>query len=147
MFALADRLKLERIVANLVDNAIKYTRAGGVSIELIAHQTDQVADAEFAIRVRDTGIGILPENVPFLFDEFYQVNNHERDRSKGFGMGLAICKQLARSVGGSVRLADTSPHGSCFELSLRRVGADRGGRPLGPPRDERDPAAAGFCRV
>jgi PAS domain S-box-containing protein len=147
VFALADRLKLERIVANLVDNAIKYTRAGGVSIELIAHQTDQVADAEFAIRVRDTGIGILPENVPFLFDEFYQVNNHERDRSKGFGMGLAICKSLARHIGASVRLARTGSEGSCFEITLRRVRADRGGRPGGEAGDRRDPAQAGLCRV
>ena len=147
-FALADRLKLERIVANLVDNAIKYTQSGGVTIELSAPEPDRHSDdPPFAIRVRDTGIGVPPENVPFLFDEFYQVNNHERDRSKGFGMGLAICKQLARNLGGSVRLADTSAGGSCFELSLRRVRADRGGRPLGPPRDRCDPAEAGVCSV
>jgi signal transduction histidine kinase len=147
VFALADRLKLERIVANLVDNAIKYTHAGGVTIELLAPDANDDADARLSIRVRDTGIGVPPQNAPFLFDEFYQVNNHERDRSKGFGMGLAICKQLARSLDGSIRLADTGSGGSSFELTLRRVGPDRGGRPLGPPRDRRDPAEAGLCSV
>ena len=60
------------------------------------------------MRVRDTGIGISEQNVPYLFDEFYQVNNHERDRSKGFGMGLAICRCLARHIGGG-RAARPAP--------------------------------------
>jgi PAS domain S-box-containing protein len=142
LLALTDRLKLERIVANFVDNAIKYTRAGGVTIELASH-----VPAEIAVRVSDTGIGVPRENVPFLFDEFYQVNNHERDRSKGFGMGLAICKSLARHIGATVRLAHTGDDGSCFEIALRRVRADRGGRPGGEEGDRSDPAEAGLCRV
>src|SRR6185295_11829212 len=104
---------------NLVDNAIKYTSRGGVSIVLSA------SAGEVLLRISDTGIGIPQENVPYLFDEFYQVNNLERDRSKGFGMGLAICKCLARHVGGDVRLASTSPEGSSFEISLKNVSVDR----------------------
>jgi PAS domain S-box-containing protein len=152
-----DRQKLDRILSNLVDNAIKYTSRGGVSVELAT------SGGECAVRVTDTGIGIPPENVPFLFDEFYQVNNYERDRSKGFGMGLAICRCLARHLGGDVRLVATrAGAGSCFELTLPAasaaasasvasadpgVGADRGGRPGGADGDRPDPQAAGLCGV
>jgi PAS domain S-box-containing protein len=107
-----DRQKLERIIANLVDNAVKYTRAGGVTIGLIGR------NEEFSLRVTDTGIGVPRENAPFLFDEFYQVNNTQRDRSKGFGMGLAICRYLATQLGGTVLLVDTSEQGSSFEVTL-----------------------------
>jgi PAS domain S-box-containing protein len=107
-----DRQKLDRLIGNLVDNALKYTTSGGVVIELIP------AAESFSVRVTDTGIGIPADTAPYLFDEFYQVNNSERDRSKGFGMGLTICKYLAQQLGGSVRLVTTSERGSCFEVTL-----------------------------
>lgn len=107
-----DRHKLERIVSNLVDNAIKYTSAGGVTVAL------EEVDGRLSVSVSDTGAGIPRETVPFLFDEFYQVNNHERDRTKGFGMGLAICRCLASQLGADVRLARTGPEGSCFRVTL-----------------------------
>jgi PAS domain S-box-containing protein len=107
-----DRQKLERLIANLVDNAIKYTRVGGVTLSLIPR------DEQFCLRVTDTGMGVPMENAPYLFDEYYQVNNTERDRSKGFGMGLAICKYLAIQLGGTVRLLNTSDQGSSFEVAL-----------------------------
>ncbi len=152
---LTDRQKLERVVSNLVDNAIKYTPRGVITIGLIV-QSDAVC-----IHVTDTGIGIPQANVPYLFDEFYQVNNHERDRSKGFGMGLAICKSLARHIGAEVRLVSTGGDGSCFELRIEKradgdglqaaggeaVRDDRGGRQGGAPGDQRDPAPTGLCGV
>jgi signal transduction histidine kinase len=113
-----DRQKLERIIGNLIENAIKYTARGGVTLELaIDDQSDR-----FAIRVRDSGIGIPQDKVDYLFNEFYQVNNYERDRSKGFGMGLAICRSLARHIGADVRLASSGADGSCFEILLDRAG-------------------------
>jgi signal transduction histidine kinase len=168
-----DRQKLERIIANLVDNAIKYTEHGGVTVGLVQQQQQSSGgDGEqVVVRVSDTGIGIPRENVPFLFDEFYQVNNYERDRSKGFGMGLAICRCLARHIAGDVRLASTGPQGSCFEIVIadvepdvgggrsagegkpgerpdrEDVGAHRGGRPGGAPGRRADPEAARLCRV
>ena len=178
-----DRQKLERIVSNLLDNAIKYTSHGGVTLELTTSAaatmpgdgaegaTEPDRDTTCVIRIRDTGIGIPEDKAPYLFDEFYQVNNYERDRSKGFGMGLAICRSLARHIGADVRLAETGLHGSCFEIVLgvggvggadarnddragdnageaaaaeSRVRADRGGRPLGAAGDRHDPAPAGI---
>jgi signal transduction histidine kinase len=112
------------------------------------------ANGEVRVRISDTGIGVPEANVPYLFDEFYQVNNYERDRSKGFGMGLAICKSLARHIGADVRLAGTSPEGSCFEVVLSAgsgngtaLGADRRGRSGGASGDRPDPAEAGLCGV
>ena len=143
-----DRQKLERILSNLVDNAIKYTDAGGVALSMRTICNDPVtADRQIAVSVTDTGRGIPAENIPYLFDEFYQVNNYERDRSKGFGMGLAICRQLARHLGGDVRLASSSPQGSCFELLLKSLCPDRGGRPGGAQGDHAHSQAAGVCRV
>jgi signal transduction histidine kinase len=136
-----DRHKLERILSNLVENAIKYTSCGGVVIAL----TQEPGRVSF--KVTDTGIGVAPQNVPFLFDEFYQANNFERDRSKGFGMGLAICRSLARHLGGDIKLAATSGEGSCFEFSIHNLGADCRGRSGGADGDRPAAAAAGLCRV
>jgi PAS domain S-box-containing protein len=156
VFVLSDRQKLERIISNLVDNAIKYTSRGGVTLDLVAR------NGEASVEVHDTGVGVSSEHVPHLFDEFYQVNNYERDRSKGFGMGLAICRSLARHVGGDVRLERTSGEGSCFAVVVRdqqqqrdqreqhereQVGLDRGGRPRRADGDQQTAEAPGLCGV
>ena len=138
----ADRRKLDRLVTNLVDNALKFTTRGGVALEWAA-LGDQVA-----VRIRDSGIGIPEGSAPYLFDEFYQVDNHERDRTKGFGIGLAICRSLARQLGGDVRLVASSSEGSCFEVVVpAAVRAGRGGRPDGEAGDRVHPEAAGLCRL
>lgn len=109
----SDRTKLERVIGNLVDNAIKYTNAGGVTLSL-----ERVRN-EFVVKVEDTGIGIPACHVDSLFDAFYQVDNADADRSKGFGLGLSICQNLARQVNSEIRLAHTGDAGSCFELVVR----------------------------
>jgi PAS domain S-box-containing protein len=139
--AQTDRHKLERIVSNLVDNAIKYTRHGGVTVELVALNDEAV------VRICDTGIGVPESHIPYLFDEFYQVDNYERDRSKGFGMGLAICKYLARHIGADVRLGDTGPRGSCFEIVLKGNDSHSGRRQGSATGDHANPQEAGLCRV
>jgi len=112
-----DRHKLERIVGNLIENAIKYTLRGGVTI--IAHVATNDDTPVLTVQVADTGVGVPRDQADHLFDEFYQVGNDERDRRKGFGLGLAICRSLARQLGGDVRLAATGPDGSCFEVAIR----------------------------
>ena len=111
---LTDRMKLERIVSNLVDNAIKFTDRGGVALEAKALEGSTV------VRVSDSGVGIPPEIAPHLFDEFYQGPGHAENGRKGFGMGLTICRLLARQLGGDVRLARTGPDGSSFDLVIGR---------------------------
>jgi PAS domain S-box-containing protein len=142
-----DRVKLERVISNLVDNGLKYTQRGGVDLS-VSRTARGVA-----VTVADTGVGIPAKCVPHLFDEFFQVNNHERDSRKGFGLGLAICTHLARQIGADVRLADTGSDGSRFEVALdvdlqvRGVGAAGGGRQDGPAGDRAAAQEAGLCRV
>lgn len=128
-----DRQQFERVISNLVDNAIKFTEHGGITVELIPPVRlpgQEPGGGGVRVRVRDTGIGIPAHSAGHVFDEFYQVNNHERDRKKGFGIGLAICRSLARQFGGDIRLIDSSPAGSCFEVlvpAAAAAAASRGG--------------------
>jgi signal transduction histidine kinase len=108
---MSDRQKLERVVSNLVDNAIKFTERGGVTLELLP--TD---GGGAAVRVTDTGMGVDARHAPHLFDEFYQAKRGPG--GSGFGMGLAICRFLARQLGGDARLVHTGPVGSCFEVTV-----------------------------
>ena len=110
-----DRLKLDRILANLVDNAIKFTPAGQVRVET------QQAGTNLEIHVVDTGVGIEVGVQNRLFEEFFQVDNHQRDRKKGFGMGLAIAQRLARQLGGDICVDSALGRGSRFSVCLPGV--------------------------
>jgi signal transduction histidine kinase len=110
-----DRLKLERVLNNLVGNAVKYAPAGTVRVAA------ETAGSGLEIHVTDTGVGIASEHLGRLFDEFYQVENHERDRQKGFGLGLAIGRRLSRQLGGDLAVASTVGRGSRFTVVLPGV--------------------------
>jgi signal transduction histidine kinase len=136
-----DRHKVERIVGNLVENAIKYTPRGGITVSALRVEGGQA----IAIQVRDTGIGVPHDKAEALFDEFVQLGNDERDRRKGFGLGLAICRALAQQIGGTVRLASTGPQGSCFELRLP-VGEEEHAEPSTEP-SAGAATGSGLCEV
>lgn len=123
-----DRRRLTRALSNLVGNAVKYTETGGVRIE--AGQNHQGID----LHVIDTGVGIPPHLHGRLFDEFFQVNNPERDRAKGFGFGLAIAKRLVEQVGGRIAVASQVGSGSRFTIHLPEPAAVAPGPDAGGPR-------------
>ena len=110
-----DRLKLDRILSNLLSNAIKFTDTGEVRIDA------QRAGNALEIHVIDSGVGIEPELRERLFEEFFQVHNHERDPRKGFGLGLAIARRLARQLGGDIQLDSGVGRGSRFTVVLPGV--------------------------
>lgn len=110
----ADRVKLGRVLANLVSNAIKFTNEGEVVVST-AVRGDGVV-----IEVRDTGIGIDPQHMQVIFDEFMQLRNPERDRYKGTGLGLAICKRLIEAMGGTISVSSVPGKGSTFAVVLPR---------------------------
>lgn len=120
--ARTDRVKLERILGNLVQNALKFTGQGGVEIAV------EVIGEELSIHVIDSGEGIKPEDQEMLFTEFFQVHNRERDRNKGYGLGLAICRRVARLLGGDVRVSSRVGHGSRFTVSVPGVVVRGAGR-------------------
>jgi signal transduction histidine kinase len=115
LYITTDRVKLERILSNLVGNALKFTRQGGIKIDA------QVAPGGLELHVIDTGIGIAPEHREKLFEEFYQVGNEERDRGKGFGLGLAIVRQLVHQLGGDITVESALGQGTSFTVILPGV--------------------------
>lgn len=116
-WAYTDAALLQRLLGNLVDNALKYTPHGGVLVLVRAR------GAQLWIEVRDTGIGIAPEHWPRLFNEFYQVDNPGRDRSRGLGMGLSIVQRLARLLAHPIVLRSWPGHGSLFRVVVPRAAA------------------------
>lgn len=117
LFVHGDPILLERILVNLVANAVRYSRQGGVLVGCRRRGT------QVRIEVWDTGIGIAPEHQEMIFQEFYQVGNPERDRGKGLGLGLSIAARLARLLGGRIDLRSIPGRGSVFAVQLSRVEA------------------------
>ena len=114
--AYTDPGMLAGLLARLLDNAIKASPRGGrVLLAARRHGTG------IRIEVRDGGIGIAPIHQPRVFDEFFQVGNPERDRRKGFGLGLPIVSRLAALLGTRVELRSRLRAGSCFWLVLPRA--------------------------
>jgi signal transduction histidine kinase/CheY-like chemotaxis protein len=109
-----DPMLLERIVGNLVDNAIKYTARGSVTLSA------ESVGPHVRFAVRDTGAGIAPEERQRIFEEFYQVGNPERDRAQGLGLGLAIVRRFARLLGTEVELDSDLGRGAEFALRMPR---------------------------
>jgi signal transduction histidine kinase/CheY-like chemotaxis protein len=131
-FAKSDPVLVERILRNLVSNAIRYTESGSVVVGCRRHQ------GALRVSVYDTGIGIQPADQSLVFEEFYQVGNPERDRSKGLGLGLAIVERLARLIGATITLRSSPGQGSMFAFDLQRAEPVE----LPPLRLNRDGAAS-----
>ncbi len=122
----ADPNLLERILRNLLSNAVKFTERGEVALSL------NVQGEWAAITVRDTGCGIAPEHQEEVFHEFVQLNNPERDRAKGMGLGLSIVSRLCRLMDVTLKLQSAPGTGSSFELllPLHTVSAHEAGLPV-----------------
>ena len=105
-----DPALLERILRNFISNAVRYTVSGGV---LVGCRT---RGKWLELQVWDTGPGIPPESQREIFQEFYQLNNLERDRTKGLGLGLAIVDRLARLLGYTIKVASKLKAGTMFSV-------------------------------
>jgi two-component system, OmpR family, phosphate regulon sensor histidine kinase PhoR len=119
----ADRKRLEQMLTNLVENAIKFNRDGGEVVIEYEHGTCS------RIRVRDTGEGIPAQHLDRLFERFYRVDRARSRDLGGTGLGLAIVKHLARAHGGEVRVSSELGQGSVFEIDLPTQAAGNGGPP------------------
>jgi two-component system sensor histidine kinase BaeS len=105
----ADGDRLLQVAANLIENALRETPAGGAVT--VSAEPDRLL-------VTDTGAGIAPEDVPHAFERFYLYDKADKDRPLGSGLGLAIVKQLATAMGGDVTV-QSGPRGTTFEVRLR----------------------------
>lgn len=111
----ADGVLLERILINLVSNALRYTERGGIVVGC------RRRGAHVRIEVWDSGIGIAPAQQEAVFQEFYQAGNPERDRHRGLGLGLAIAARLACLLGSRIELSSRPGTGSMFAFELPRA--------------------------
>ncbi|MCP9834552.1 MULTISPECIES: ATP-binding protein [unclassified Cyanobium] len=111
-----DDLKLRQILYNLLGNACKYTNEGEIrlSVEALPRQSHALT---LLFRVSDTGIGMAPETLPFIFDEFIGHSNPAQAQQSA-GLGLAICSRLAKLMGGDISVVSTLGSGSCFSVRL-----------------------------
>jgi signal transduction histidine kinase len=107
----ADRTRLEQVAANLIDNAVKYTPAGGrVDVEVLRE-----ADAA-VLQVRDTGPGIPADELPRIFDRLFRGDTSRTER--GLGLGLSLVKAIVEAHGGAVEVSSELGRGSTFSVSL-----------------------------
>ncbi|HRK94676.1 MAG TPA: response regulator, partial [Rhodospirillales bacterium] len=113
-----DAGRLRQVLVNLIGNAIKFTTVGEVSLRVaVLEEAGEDAVIEFA--VRDTGIGIRPEQLPRIFESFRQADGSTTRRFGGTGLGLTISKQLVELMGGQIRVASTLGKGSTFRFTVR----------------------------
>jgi CheY-like chemotaxis protein len=114
---LSDAAKLQRIMVNLLDNAVKFTGDGEVRLAVGA---TAVGDGRFraSIRVRDTGMGIAAGRLAQLFEPFTQADPSIQETFGGSGLGLAICRQLARALGGHIEAESQPGEGSVFRFRV-----------------------------
>jgi DNA-binding response OmpR family regulator len=108
-----DPERLLQIVYNLLSNAIKFTPSGGQVI-----LNAQPSQTELQLSVADTGAGISPEELPLIFDRFYQANNLEKAKAGGTGIGLALTKELIKVMGGDIAVKSELGKGSTFTVTL-----------------------------
>lgn len=112
-FALGDGGKLRQAMVNLLDNALKNTPAGSVTVSIENHED------KHSVHVRDTGSGIAREHLPHVFERFYKVDRARRDG--GSGLGLAIVRQIVQAHGGEVSVESEEGAGSTFRFTVARA--------------------------
>ncbi|MEM8743021.1 MAG: ATP-binding protein [Pseudomonadota bacterium] len=123
---IGDEIRIRQILMNLVSNAIKFTDEGGVVIEVVAEENAARSKAiAVSFTVRDTGVGLSPEDAETIFDEFEQADSGRTKRHGGTGLGLAISKRLVSMMGGEISVASDLGRGSVFTALI----------PLKPSKD------------
>ena len=121
--------KIKQMLLNLLSNAIKYTDHGTIDVRA------RLADGRVRIAVTDTGLGIAPDELGRIFDEFHRAEETTARVRRGTGLGLAISRRLARALGGDVSVESRLGTGSTFTLDLPAARVDDDvGDPEGPPR-------------
>ena len=127
-YAFVDPDQMREVISNLVDNAIKYTKQGSVTI-------DVTGDADnITVSVADTGIGIPPEDLPHLFQKFYRVDNSDTREIGGTGLGLYISRRLTEANSGHITTTSAYGKGSIFSVQMPRISNERATKLLNSPQ-------------
>ena len=107
---------LERLILNLVDNAIKFTPEGGDIAVSVSHEADTAR-----LTVRDTGIGITPERMPHIFERFFRADPARSSGVEGVGLGLSLAKWIVDRHHGTVTASSTPGRGAIFTVNLKKI--------------------------
>lgn len=110
---------LREVMSNLIENAIKYTKAGGVTVDI------NTTDDKATISVQDTGIGIAREDIPHLFQKFYRIDNTDTREIGGTGLGLYLCRRLVESMDGRIWIDSEQGKGSTLNVEFERLSSIR----------------------
>jgi len=117
-----DNKRLQQVLINLVENAIRFTRWGEVfiGVQLLKNQGDQL---ELGFEVNDTGMGIAPDKLERLFTGLLQSDPSAKNAQDGAGLGLVICKKLVEQMGGQIKAENRPENGTSFTFSIQAVGS------------------------
>lgn len=128
IFIFSDKNLLREVITNLIENAIKYTKQGRITIGL------DLKDANLVnIAVSDTGIGIPPEDLPHLFQKFYRVDNTQTREIGGTGLGLYLARRIVENLHGKIEAFSNLGQGSSFVITLPRLDSLKARRLLSQP--------------
>ena len=112
----ADEQRITQVLFNLISNALRYTPTGGAITTTAAR-----SDGRVVVRVRDTGVGISPEELPYVFDRFYRADRSRAFSTDSSGLGLTISKQIIEAHGGQIGAQSSLGAGSTFAFSLPSI--------------------------
>lgn len=115
LYVRADKDRLQECLSNLIENAIKYTPSGQITVDVNA------SNEYIRFSVSDTGIGIPPEDIPHLFQKFYRVDNSDTREINGSGLGLYLTRRMVESMNGRIGATSTRNKGSTFYIDLPRI--------------------------
>ena len=142
---LADSARLRQVLLNLLTNAVKFTRVGGITIAATHGKTDAKTGDRLRITVRDTGIGVPAEFADRLFKRFSQIDGSNTRNQGGSGLGLAICKGLVEMMGGDIGMESQFGVGSTFWFTIAAPIADQTKQPA--PANEREDPSVSALRI
>ena len=126
---IGDAARLRQVLLNLAGNAVKFTEAGGVAVEVEAG----IWPDEITFLIRDTGIGIAPEAQARVFEEFEQADGGAARKFGGTGLGLAISRRIVERMGGRIGVASEPGRGSTFHFTVTLAAAEGDAAPFAPP--------------
>jgi len=132
-YVYADPERIREVIVNLVDNAIKFTSKGGITIDLHGDLESVI------VSVTDTGYGIETEDIEHLFQKFYRIDNSATRTVSGTGLGLFICKQIIEMYKGRIWAESQIGNGTTFYISLPRLDQDRAERLIAQKKGDSQP--------
>ena len=111
-------MRIRQVLLNILNNAVKYTEHGSITLSVGGEKKDQKLIMHFA--VKDTGIGIKEEDMPKLFEEFQRIEENRHHNVEGTGLGMSITVQLLKLMGSHIEMTSTYGEGSCFFFDLEQ---------------------------